>query len=62
MGRPVCRGLRLSVSPRNFDAPISTVSLRQCRKFPGYSQDIASKFLSEFQSFATILVALLVKN
>ena len=57
----------VSVSPPKFDAPISPVSfsppklqsfnmekLGQCRKFSGYSQDNASKFLSEFQSFATL--------
>ena len=57
----------VSVSPPKFDSPISPVSfcppklqsfnmekLGQCRKFSGYSQDNASKFLSEFQSFATL--------
>ena len=56
----------VSISPPKFDAPISPVSfsppklhsfnmekLEQCRKFSGYSQDNASKFLSEFQIFAT---------
>ena len=50
----------ISFSPVPF-SPVSTFSnlldmekLGQCRKFSGYSHDNASKFLSEFESFATL--------